>query len=280
MILAVAWVPYAIGQTLTTITSIFTTTALYTTNIYSPRVVGSTTETIASMNTFVSTTDSFRGVVGGCIYDYWNITVDPVTTEITGTIGPPSSSIDLFILTPQQYLVFYHGACRAPARWGAVLLVNDIVNTYALDWKNPPAGWYYFIFLCESMPNSGGVSIPFDLVATNSQEQTSAIVSLVMSQATGSETQTVTSLQVTQAGSSFGFNFQAFNLEEATVIVIVLLIAAALVYYGPKLRQKAPEAPARKRTTKPPKGKQFCLECGAQLPLGSKFCNKCGAKQA
>ena len=75
MVLAVGSVPYAIGQTLTTITNVLTTTGFYTSNVYSTNTVGTTTETVVSENTFLSTTDTIQKAPASyfCTLDSWNI---------------------------------------------------------------------------------------------------------------------------------------------------------------------------------------------------------------
>jgi ribosomal protein L40E len=282
MVLAVASVPYAIGQTFTTMTNVFTTTGLYTWNVYSTNTVGTTTETVVSANTIASTTDKIQP--GGsrleCYYDYWNITISPGTSELTGTIGPPSGQIDFYIMNQNQYYYFEHGSCEDT--YPGEVAVYHLTSAYSLDWKNPPAGWYYLIFFSEKFgPNVSTVYTPFVLVATSNQVQTSTVYNVVTNQVTGSATQTVTSLQVTQLAPGVG---SGLNLEIVAGIIIVVLVVVAALYYV-KSRPK-PEGEIRVReeqratvTQRRTDDKQFCLECGKPLPVGSKFCNKCGATQ-
>jgi hypothetical protein len=46
-------------------------------------------------------------------------------------------------------------------------------------------------------------------------------------------------------------------------------------WVGEKTRPKKAES----KTEKPTTTKNFCIECGSELPLKSKFCNNCGTKQ-
>ena len=285
MVLALASVPYAIGQTFTTMTNVFTTTGLYTSNVYSTYTVGTTTETAVSANTFVSTADTISPAPAGrfCVYDSWNITVSPGTTEVTGTIGPPSGEIDFLVMNDNQYNDFSHyGGCAGP--WDAEVAVYSLTSTYSLDWKNPPAGWYYFIFFNEKTgPSSGTVVTPFVLVATFNQVQTSTVYNVVTNQVAGSATQTVTSLQVTQAPTGIGIG-SGLNPEIVIGIIIVLLVVVVALYFvksrpkpegGTRVSEEQRATVTQRRTD----DKQFCLGCGKPLPVGSKFCNKCGAAQ-
>jgi len=279
MVLAVGSVPYAIGQTLTTITNVLTTTGFYTSNVYSTNTVGTTTETVVSENTFLSTTDTIQKAPASyfCTLDSWNITVSPGTTEVTGTIGPPSSQIDVMIMNQNQYYDFSHyGGCGGP--WSAEVAVYGLTSTYSLNWNNPPPGWYYLVFLNEKtgLANTGVVT-PFVLVATLNQIQTSTVYNVVTNPVSGAVTQTVTSLQVTQVAPGIGLG-SGLNLEIIAGIIIVVLVVVAALYFvnsRPKSEGGKQEATQRKKTD----DELFCSNCGKPLPVGSKFCNKCGATQ-
>ena len=278
MILAVGSVPYAIGQTLTTITNVWTTTGFYTSNVYSTNTVGTTTEMVVSENTFVSTTDTLVPAQGTheCYFDHWNITVNPGTLEITGTIGPPSEKIDFFIMNQNQFYDFWHyGGCTS-GPFSAEVAVYGLTSTYSLDWTNPPPGWYYFIFYSEAVgTNLVTVITPFVLVATYNQAQTSTVYNEVTNQMTGTETQIVTSLQATQVASSIGSGLNLGIIAGIVVVVVVLVAALYFVKSRPKSQGGKQEATLRKKTD----DESLCSNCGKPLPVGSKFCNKCGATQ-
>jgi ribosomal protein L40E len=285
MVFAVASVPYAIGQTFTSMTNVFTTTGLYTSNVYSTNTVGTTTQTIVTSNTFASTTNTISQVGGHhCFFDYWNVTIDPGTLDVTGTIGPPSSKIDFFIMNQNQYFDFDHSTCGA-APYSAEVAVYGLTSTYSLDWNNPPPGWYYFIFSSETFGTAaqGTITTPFVLVATFNQVQTSTVYNVVTNQVSGAETQTVTSLEVTQVPPSIGIG-SGLNLEIIGGIIVVVLVVVAALYLVKSRPKPEGERGAREErratvTQRRTDDKQFCLECGKPLPVGSKFCNKCGAAQ-
>jgi len=270
IVFAIASVPSTASQTFTTVTDVLTTTGLLTQTVYSTNTIGTTTQTIVSSNTFISTTDTI-GNSGThiCTFDYWNITIDPGTIDVTGTIGPPSSKIDFYIMNQKQFSDFNHSEC-GNTPYVAELAVYDLTSTYSLDWKNPPTGWYYFIFSTETSGNSA-ITTPFVLVATFNQEQTSTVYNVVTNQATPTATQTVTSIQVTQMPTGLGLSI---NPELIGGIIAVVFAVVALLYV------------VRSRTTRKPrrvKGKDdegnVCINCGKPLPAGSKFCNKCGTAQ-
>jgi len=63
------------------------------------------------------------------------------------------------------------------------------------------------------------------------------------------------------------------------LIAIIILSASGKLKASDKARQRRKkQQPVPPRTEKG-LGKQFCLNCGVELPLGSKFCNKCGSEQ-
>jgi hypothetical protein len=264
----------------------FTTTGLYTSNVYSTYTVGTTTETAVSANTFVSTTDTIPKPPKsyGCEFDWLNITISPGTSEVTGTIGPPSSKIDFFIMNQNQEHDFkQYTECGEPIPYlSAEVAVYGLTSTYSLDWTNPPAGWYYFIFFNEALGlNTVTVVTPFVLVATYNELQTSTVYNVVTNQVTGSATQTVTSLQVTQVAPGIG---SGLNSEIIAGIIIAVLVVIAALYFiksrpkpegGARVWEKQRATVTQRRTG----DKAFCLECGKPLPVGSKFCNKCGAAQ-
>ncbi len=63
--------------------------------------------------------------------------------------------------------------------------------------------------------------------------------------------------------------------------MIILCVAVALI-----VRQRAGTKAEKVETdvtpvsTKKAEGKNFCIECGSELPSKSKFCNNCGTKQS
>jgi len=273
IVLSLASVPYAIGQTLTTLTSRFTTTGVYTTNVYSTNTVGSTTITVESLNTFISTADTISaGAARFCTFDYWNITIDPGTTAVTGTIGPPSSPIDFFIMNQAQYDYFDHSSCDTSS-YPAEVAVYSVTTTYSLNWQNPPTGWYYFIFFTESVHNPTVVT-PFVLVAMNNKVQTSTILNTVTNQVTGVASQTLTSVQVTEASTGV---LPGFSPDLIAGIIVVVLIVVVTMYLA-KSRTRQEGKPITS-AAQPTGDKLFCLNCGKPLPVGSKFCNKCGTEQ-
>jgi len=272
IVFAIASIPSSASQTFTTETNVMTTTGLFTSAVYSTNTVGTTTQTIVSSNTFISTTDILASNAGRvCTYDPWNITVDPGTIEVTGTIGPPSSRIDFYIMNQNQFYAFSNSLC-GNIPYAAEVAVYGLISTYSLDWKNPPTGWYYFIFssttLGASVPK---VTTPFVLVATFNQEQTSTVYNMVTNQVALTATQTVSSTQITQAVTGLNFGVDPTIIVAIVVVVIVIIAALYVVRSRPKVRKSR----AKSSTS----NGQFCLNCGKALPTGSKFCNKCGTPQ-
>jgi ribosomal protein L40E len=184
----------------------------------------------------------------------------------------------------QYYDLKHYGSCEDVQSWAAEVAVYGLTSTYSLDWTNPPAGWYYFMFLSEAVgAYHATVYTPFVLVATFNQVETSTVYNVVTNQVTGSATQTVTSLQVTQVAPGIGVG-SGLNLEIVAGIIIVVLVVIAALYFvksrpkpegGTRVSEEQRATVTQRRTD----DKQFCLGCGKPLPVGSKFCNKCGAAQ-
>ena len=268
------------SQTFTTITNVLTTSGIYSSNIYSTNTVGTTTETVTSTNTFLSTTDTIvAGNQHTCMFDYWNITVAPGTLAVTGIIGPPSSEIDFYIMTSNQYYYFNHSEC-GNTPYDAEVAVYDLTSTYTLNWKNPPAGSYYIVFSTEKWENNV-IYTPFVLLSTFNQEQTSTMIEVETNQMPVTTTGTVTSLLVTQVSASIE---TGLSIEVIVAAVIAVLAIAGAVYLAKSRKKEVTrvfdeQESKAVRTTKKDDGKQFCLNCGKVLPVGSKFCNKCGTAQ-
>jgi hypothetical protein len=64
-------------------------------------------------------------------------------------------------------------------------------------------------------------------------------------------------------------------------LALVGAVIAAIVLLLDMRRTAQPEVTEAENVDSTPKksGKNFCIECGSELPLGSKFCNNCGTKQ-
>jgi hypothetical protein len=270
IVLGGASFPSALSQAFTTVTNTLTTTNVITSNAYSTNTIGTVTQTVLTMNTFVSTEDTIQKPAGssGCYYGWWNITVDPGTTEVTGTIGPPSSQIDFYIMNPQQYVLFSHESCdQGP--YDAQVASYGLTSTYSLDWKNPAPGWYAFVFSTTSIGAAGfTITTPFTLVASFNQAETSTEYNVFTNQVTLQNTQTLTSVQVSQVSGLLSSPIGPTTLVIAVVVVVAVVAALFFV----RSRQG-------KQTKTKIGGQTFCINCGKELPLGSKFCNKCGSSQ-
>jgi len=246
-------------------------------------VVGTTTITAASNSTIISNTINTVSVFGPnyCSWSYWNITIEPGTSEVSGTIGPSSYKIGFYIMNHQQFTDLKSEAsvdCSGP--FPGEVVVESLTSAYSLDWANPPAGSYYVVFF-----NSGGASFPiatpFFLVATSAQEQTSTIYSVAAAEVTVPATETVTTAivqQLAQPGNISGLNPEIIG----GIIVAVVAVAAALYFVRSKQRKPVEGTRVYDQATvtlRQESDKKFCINCRKQIPAGSKFCNECGADQ-
>ena len=223
--------PQALSQSFTTVTNVLTTTGFWTSTSYSTSTVGTATSTVAVNNTFLATMDNLQKPAnsGGCWFDSWNITVEPGTTEITGTIGPPSAKIDFFILSPSEFNAFRMQPESCGNAVNTVVTAYGVTTTYTLDWKNPAPGWYYFIFLSES---TGGmaytITTPFTLVATYNQAETSTVYNVITIEQTLSVAQNLTSIQVLQVLMSTPTTSTTPALNPTLIAAVIIVIVAIL----------------------------------------------------
>jgi ribosomal protein L40E len=270
-------------------------------NSYSTQAMGSATETIGMSSTDWIGTDTVGGSGPYCWYDDFPLGNLASGTVVTGTIGPPSTVIDLFLFTREQYSAIQDSGC-GNIPYVAVAQVHGLDSAYTLNVVIPAADSYYLVVFCEHARTS--FTVPVTLVVVANQEVTSPVYYVVTYEETQPMTY-VTNLQVTQPSGSAIQTAQGLGsysiFEIAVVGAILVFIVAGLLYYlrkggeEPTRNRKAkrpnekpiattlPITPRTRTVTEPKKvspEKQFCLECGNELPLGSKFCNKCGSKQA
>src|SRR5208337_3860274 len=108
ILFSILTIPSVNSQAATTITSILTTTRVFTSSSYSTAVVGSTTQTATATSTIISSTINTVSVFGPqyCSWVYWTVTIEPGTSELAGTIGPSSYKIGFYIMNQQQFTTF------------------------------------------------------------------------------------------------------------------------------------------------------------------------------
>jgi hypothetical protein len=126
------------------------------------------------------------------------------------------------------------------------------------------------------------------LVANQAQSTTYPTNSWVTyTPATFGSTSTTPFLQMPQSPQSStasqptGNPIQSNPLVAPVIAVIAAVALVALILYN--TRGKKPEITTAEKidskTKKAASGKNFCIECGSELPAKSKFCNNCGTKQ-
>jgi hypothetical protein len=265
MAMTLASFPAAESQVSTTITNLSTATTVVSQASYSTNTIGLTTASGLSTNTFASDTLTLQaGNARFCFFNYFNVTIDPGTTEILGSIGPPSTSFDFYIMNQAQYAEFNHSECGETH--AAVVSKYAITSIYDLDWKNPSPGWYYFIFSEPDVKNPT-VTIPFIIWATLGTVSTSTLFATQTNQIAVTEAQTYSQVLVTQVSNAFAI------LPIWVIGIIVVLILGAMLYF--LFRWNI----GRRNVERGTKRRLICKECGNALPARFRYCNKCGALQ-
>jgi len=75
---------------------------------------------------------------------------------------------------------------------------------------------------------------------------------------------------------------QTNNTQLALALAIIAAVVLGVLFLYTRRRGQPKVTKAEKvdsKTKKAASGKNFCIECGKELPIKSKFCNNCGTKQ-
>lgn len=139
-----------------------------------------------------------------CFYILWGLDIAPGTAALVGTIGPPSESIDFYIMTQQQYSSFQTSECGT-GPYDALVAAHPLSSTssYALDWKNPPPGSYFIILDSENLPLKP-ITVPMTIegVFYLAQNVTTTTINTTVIMTTYQSTTTITVYQTTTTVTS------------------------------------------------------------------------------
>jgi ribosomal protein L40E len=188
-----------------------------------------------------------------------------------------SSVINFYVMSKDQYDKM---GVRCVIDISNALVRATNVDSYSLNWVVPSDGEYYFVFYNFAVAGErGAVTGSFTLQFPTSQLVTSTLQSTVSNEITF-PTETIASTY----SSTIMMPFQWVGNNLPYVIVGVIVIAGVLagaVIMGTKRTSKPPKSKVKvaKREAKAKTDVQFCINCGAELPLKSEFCNKCGSAQ-
>ena len=237
----------------------------------------------------------------GCelAYDDFNATAGPVSGTMTA-----SSPVDFYLVSEEN---FNEWASLSTAMCtGPITALPGIRSStsYSFTANLPQSGEYFLLFINFSKTSTANVFVVVNSVGSPVTYTTTSdslyVQAILVTEALSQLSSTPSALASTATQSS---SLGAYPIFEIAVVgVILIFIVGALLYYvregrkeltknrkqkGSKKKSVAtaslitPRERAR-TATEPRKAipeKQFCLECGAQVPTGSKFCNKCGAEQ-
>lgn len=215
--------PSAISQTFTTITNVSTGTNLVSTNVSSTETVRVVTVTVNSTDTFWNSTVTVMQTGGRlCYYRVVNVTIEPGTTGVLGTIGPPSYEVNFYILNQKQYQDFASGTICGSYSGGTMMTRQHLTSAYWLEWKNPLPGQYAFIFW-ESSGSVFTVTIPVVIWAIiNKSIVSTSYMVIELQPVTLTATRTLTSIQIKPISSGVE-SISSLMLIGAAVIVLVVV---------------------------------------------------------
>lgn len=246
----------------------------------------------AQSNTFFNQTFTLPANGRSCYYDAPEYVYDAAGSTVIGTITVSSGYVDFFILNgaPPSAKGPLENGCQSlePNYWELHAANLSPINGYSFTYNVPDNGEYYFVFY-----NTQAMAATVTIVLSWANSPTTTTSEQVNYP---SYTPYTYETQPTQVFSQTTAQTIAtpFPYLEAVVVVVILALAlvAVALYYGGVIGerqargQSAPQPLKQESVTKPKAekssltGKQFCIECGSELPSGSKFCNKCGSKQA
>jgi hypothetical protein len=268
------------SQSLTTITSVTTTTHQVTSTSYRTSAVKTTTATYtATLAIFNPTT----------------VTVDaakPRTCYIrsfryNGTAGQRLQGkwtsnyvINFYVMSESDYANYKY--CGEP---GSTYVTIEMATAYSLNWIVPTSEALRFIFenYAAGSDLASARTVTFALYKVGPQSSVSVLYSTTSARLTIESTVTLTSLHystvnqplVIQTGPAAPSMPPIALMIVGIVIGIILVVAIVAV-----LKREKTGSSGKRRRRKLGKERNFCINCGAELPLKSKFCNKCGSAQS
>jgi ribosomal protein L40E len=160
--------------------------------------------------------------------------------EVTGEL---TSSVPInFYLMNETQLQDWLSTHLCPVT--STLVRDENIQSYNLDWTSPQNGTYAFVFLNENYTAANVSFSPHTIYPVETYYMIYSTSTIVTSN-----------------------TISTFNDQ-----LLLLLTTIFVVIVGLEIRSRI-ESKTKKS------GKNFCVECGSELPLKSKFCNNCGTKQ-
>jgi len=214
-----------------------------------------------------------------CYYRALNLGPDYAGDQLIGTVQS-TAYMNFAIMSLADYDTFKRNVGKSCGGLMHPSQFSKAGTTIEITW-NIPAGTFYLIFL-NPTHTAATVSVELWVVEVTQQTYTPYTYSQYSytpySYTTSSQTSytnptPLTALQVDPV-------YLVTALAAVVLIAIILLSASGKLKASDKARQRRKkQQPVPPLRTEKGLGKQFCLNCGVELPLGSKFCNKCGTKQ-
>lgn len=196
---------------------------------------------------------------------------DTLTGEITS-----NNPVYLAIVTTGYATAKGQGGCTGLL--GTQLYSASVYPAKPLQfqWTATSSATYYVALL--NGPNEAQGSLSINRVYVTQQQQYSQVYTPASSSVTSTP-----SLQMPQPPQATANPIQSNPLVAIVIAVTAAVALVALILYTTRKRKseiaetKTVRQQRRSETKKT--GRNFCIECGSELPLKSKFCNNCGTKQ-
>jgi hypothetical protein len=172
---------------------------------------------------------------GFCYYRIVNVTIDPGTTEVLGTIGPPSYEVNFYIMNPKQYQDFTSGTICGTYSGGTMMTREHLTSAYWLEWKNPSPGQYSFIFW-EPSGSMFTITVPVVIWAIINKSSVSTSYTVFTNPVTLTATRTLTSVQVKPISNEIESISSPMLI--GPVIIVLTAVVIGLFYFRSRRMKK------------------------------------------
>jgi hypothetical protein len=249
--------PSVTSQAYVTITSKTTETGQVTTTSYGTSAIATQTltSTVTNIHDYSFTLPALPA--RDCDHDDVNGTFNAGDRLIGKVVT--NGIMDFYVMSSDQFHQFVLGSCNR--QFPALVAARKVISSYSLYWVVPADGVYYFVFFNYASWGSGTNQVVGSFTLENPVSRSATLtLRMKVSQSTviaTPETLTAVYHSTLQISPDLVLPMSLF----VYLVVIVVLEAIAI---GTMISEKE---------------MQFCVNCGAVLPLDSKSCNKCGSAQ-
>ena len=249
--------PSVNSQAYVTITSKTTETGQVTTTSYGTSAIATQTLTSTVTNTHDYSFTLPALPARDCDYYEVNGTFNAGDRLIGKVVT--NGIMDFYVMSSDQFHQFALGSCNQ--QYPVLVAARKVISSYSLYWVVPDDGVYYFVFFNYASWGSGTNQVvgSFSLEYTISQSATLTLRIRTSQPTVLAITETLSSVYPSTVQISPGL-----VLPMSYFVYLVVIVVLEAIAIGTMISEKE---------------MQFCVNCGAVLPIDSKSCNKCGSAQ-